>query len=213
MQRLLSTHPRTGEKAVRSRAIQEIASLFAVIGIFSAFTLAQATIRTETSMSSSPDSPKSILERYCELDAEGKQLSADGWDEMASFFASPSPPDLKLIIVTKDFVVSDALIQGNRAKLYVEYVYLGEIYPRLGYTDPHIADSPVTIRGPIKVRIQYMLARSGQGSTWRIDGSHFAPHITLDSAIRYVTWLMNKTTDATVKRNAERTIVALARQR
>jgi len=166
------------------------------------------------SESISLDSPRTVLERYCELDGDGKQLTADGWQEMAGFLLRPEPPNFKLIVVVKDFVVSDPIIEGDKAKFYVEYLYLGELYPRLGYTDPHIIkDSPETVRGPIKVRVQYTLVRNVQESTWRIEESQFAPHITVEAAVRYVTELKNKTADATVRRNAERTIASLAHQR
>jgi hypothetical protein len=156
------------------------------------------------------ESPRQVLENFCEMDADGKQLTAEGWRQIAALFTQARPAREKGIIVVKDFVVSNPAVLGDKVEFYVQYIYLGsldESGPRL----THPAPLPPQ---PVKVRIEYTLSRMDEGPgppAWKIDGSPREPHISVDTAIRYVRQLRAQATSSAVVKNADRTISSLKR--
>jgi hypothetical protein len=182
------------------------------------------TIGGIAASTSSQPSPRDVLERFCELDAAGKQLGTEGWQEIATLFVQPESPRSEKIIVIRDFVVSQPTLNDKKAEFYVEYIYLGQIdLSRLQFS--RLPDFPP---GPSKVRSAFNLvsvtdgiAAGSSGSSqaqaptpeWRIAGSPPEPHLTIGTAISYVTQMRDKTTDASVRRNAGKTLAALSRLR
>jgi hypothetical protein len=170
-------------------------------------------------------SPRDILQRFCELDAAGKQLTSAGAQEIATLFVQPGSPQQDKVIVIRDFVVSQPSFTDKKAEFYVEYIYLGQIdlshlqFSRLPSDFPS---------GPSKVRSAFTLLSAattipaGAGgpssapdaaSEWRIAGSPPEPHLTISAAVSYIKQMRDKTTDAAVRKNAEKTLVALSRLR
>lgn len=160
---------------------------------------------------------RDVLERFCELDAQGDQLNPEDRQEIVALFVSPGAPRLDQIIVVRDFVVSHPAFEKGRAEFYVEYVQLGQISVSLA----RFSRLP-----PLKVRAGFDLLPSakpdevgpgGKGTHvvgptgWRIEGSPREPHLTVDAAIRYAAELRAKTPDAAIRKNAEKTIAALKR--
>ncbi len=134
----------------------------------------------------SQQSPRDVLEQFCELDAQGKQLSVEGWNEIARLFVTPTSPKRDRVIVVKDFVVSRPAMDKNKAGFYVEYVQLGRIDSSL---------AKLSRLPPIKVRANFELVssdntinngaiRTAGRNQWRIEGTPAEPHLTVDSAIR-----------------------------
>lgn len=175
-------------------------------------------------VASSQESPRDTLEHFCEMDSQGKQLSLEGWREIAQMFVAPGLARRSDIIVIKDFVVSRAKISGSVAKLYVEYIYLGQISPGPRFERP-AGNFP---SGPSKVRIEYELSldeKSAAGASdttsaeasvrrlWKIQGSPPEPHVTIETGIQYLEDLREKAHDEETKRNADNALSALKRQR
>jgi hypothetical protein len=114
------------------------------------------------------------------------------------------------MIVVKDFVVSRPILSGNRAEFYVEYIQLG----KLNYSDGKFTHLP-----PLKVRAAFTVVLMDEHSAhqsdkvgepkWRIEGSAPEPHITVASALKYVTELRDKTKDVLTRKKAEKTIAVL----
>jgi len=156
------------------------------------------------------DSPRQVLEKFCEMDADGKQLTAEGWHQIAALFTQARPAREKGIIVVKDFVVSRPAALGDKVELYVQYIYLG----KLDESGPRLTHSAPLPPQPVKVRIEYTLSRNDEGPgppIWKINGSPREPHISIDAAIRYVTQLRAQAASAAVVKNADRTIASLRR--
>lgn len=102
-------------------------------------------------------------------------------------------------------------------------MYLGELdsTPRFYYR----ADLPP---GPVKVRINYDLVLTDEywqpglgGGTatrvkapaaWRIEGPEPEPHITVDTAIRYLMQIRTRAPDERTRKNADRAIASLKLQ-
>jgi len=169
-----------------------------------------------------PQSPKAALLEFCTAETEGKGLTHDGWKQLTAFFVRPLPWRKDKIHIAKDFVVSDAAIEGSKADLYVEYIDLGELDSSLRYTN----DVP---GGSIEVRVGYKLVlgnkywkfEDGEADTkeatgrtkWRIDDLHPDQWITVDTAIRFLTDTLDTATDEVIRRNAMRSLAALKRLR
>jgi hypothetical protein len=173
--------------------------------------------------------PKEVVEQFCKLDSAGKQLTSEGWPEVAGLFVRPTTPRRGKIIVVKDFVVPEATVVGNRAELYVEYIYLGQLSSGARFSDLYFPPEPSPVTGPVKVRVVYNLiltdrhwqagaaggpAREITGPTeWRIEGSPPEPHITVQTAIQYVMQLRDKAKGSVIRKNANKSIAALKRLR
>jgi len=154
------------------------------------------------------------LERFCELDARGEQLSSDGWKKVAALFATPIGPRRDKLILVRDFVVSHPNFERGKAEFYVEYIELGQIDPsRMRFSSP--------LPPGMKVRAGFYVAKqSGRrpGGTsnqaaecarWLIEGPVPEPHLTVDTAILYVTEFRKNAKDAVLRKNAEKTLAAL----
>ena len=146
--------------------------------------------------------PTQVVERFCEMDAQGNQLTEDGWQKMKALFADPGPTAANKIIVVKDYVVSPPAISGNKAELYAEYIYLGEIDRQSGRFSP----LPY-----FKARSGFDLVRSDDHSGWKISVTPPESHISVETALSYMTDLRDHATISTAKKNAEKAIAALRR--
>lgn len=159
--------------------------------------------------------PTQVVERFCQLDAEGKQLTPDGWREMMGLLAYPNPRRQQRIFVVKAFAVSEPVISGSNADVYVDYIKIGEINP----VWEHFSPSPA-----LKERVTFHLIltdqRPGMGrpgprgpaSTsigWRIEGPPPEPHLTVEGAIWYMINVRNTVQNEIIKKNADMTITAL----
>ena len=169
------------------------------------------------------ESPKSVLEHFCEIDAQGKLLRVEDLKEVAAWYFSPrtGPVDNSIEIV-KDYVVSDPHLDGNRAVFKVNYLQWGELDSSLRFIrfEGRVPNAPVNSSGSFGLVLTDKQMEIGQdGKTreasiplgWRIAESRPASHITVDTAIRYVTEMRDKASDATIKENADKTIAELKR--
>jgi hypothetical protein len=180
------------------------------IFFFAAGLLALAQLQLST-----PMPPKQVVEHFCQLDAQGKQLTPDGWREIMGLLAYPNPRRQQRIFVVKDFVVSEPLISGSNADVYVDYIKVGEI-------DPVWEDfSPLPA---LKMRATFHLIltdqRPGMGrmgprgpastsTGWRIEGPPPEPHLTVEGAIWYMINVRNTAQNQIIKKNADMTITSL----
>jgi hypothetical protein len=172
---------------------------------FSVLPLALGTPKRE------PIPARDVLEQFCELDAKG-QLSPQGWQKLARLFTQPGAPQTDSIVVVRDFVVSLPNEKDGRAEFYVEYIRLGTI---------DSSRARLSLLPPIKVRAGFHTVKSlgsdvnaaGKASPanveWRIEGSPPEPHLSVESAIAYLSVLRNRSPDGSVKKNAERSISVL----
>ena len=175
------------------------------------------------------ESPREVLERYCKMDANGKQLEVGGWLQLARMFIvqrelSPGPIVVfrhKLEVI-RGFLIGDPVMEGDdKAKLAVRYSYFGEIdYDSLIFSpskEPSVEE--VRTYNLLLTTKHYDLGsqseevlRSG-AKAWRIEGSPSEPHLKIDAALFCVQQLRDKATGAITKENANVTIKALSRLR
>lgn len=152
-------------------------------------------------------SPRDVLEHFCELDAAGEQITPGGWEKIAALFVKPGTPRQSEVTVVRDFVVSRPLIEKGRAEFYVEYIELGRIdVATIRFSNP--LPNGIKVRAGFYV-VQQSKPGSGGAPVWRIEGPVPEPHLTVETAIRYVTELRDRTKDPRLKRNANRTLTSL----
>jgi hypothetical protein len=158
-----------------------------------------------------PKTPTRVVEEFCRLDADGRQLTPDGWRTISSLFVEPGTPHHGKVTIVKDCAVSDARIaDGDKADVYAEYLALAILNPETAALEQGSLPP-----GGVSVRNDFHLILTDANSphaAWRITGPVPEPHMTVDAAIRYVTALRDKTTDPRIRKNAERALVGLKKQ-
>jgi hypothetical protein len=165
---------------------------------------------TRGPMLSQTPSAEDVFARFCKLDAQGGQLTHDGWRQIAALFVNPGTPRLHKIFVTGRSGPLGPEPEEGKRKIGVgrEYIRLGQIdLPQVRFS----ADAPGTMM--IEAVGMYMVKISGPGGAeeWRIDGPVPEPVVTADAAIRYITEIRANTKDAIIRKNATRTLAALRR--
>lgn len=176
--------------------------------------IAEATTRK------SPEAPREVLQEFCELDLQGKQLTAKGRGEVARFFVKPEVPPLKDIVIVMDCVVSEPLIKGDKAEFYVEQLMLGQLDSSLRYKPavPDEPDEPIMVRRDQSLVLTTEYSKAGPGEAertiigqpaWRLD-TEYAPSVSVQAAIGYVETMRDTTQDKTLKDNAKKTLAVLA---
>jgi hypothetical protein len=171
------------------------------------------------------ESPSQVFQRFFKLESAGKGLTPDGWPELADFFVETPKPKWHKIHIIDVVDVGEALIEGDTAFIGVSANSLGDLDSSLRLSgSPSCKPSPVSACYGDTGGFGYTFLLSekpwdGTGKeftgplAWRI--YHFdpeepeEPRITVDTAIRYVMKMKNKTNDSVVKKNADRTLAEL----
>ena len=152
-------------------------------------------------------SAEDVFARFCELDSQGGQLTADGWQRIAALFVNPGSPRRDRIIVSDSGGLLLPAPQAERVAGGREYIEYGQIDVQ------SVRFSTVSGLPPgVKIRTEFEAVRTqgpGGAVEWRIKGPLPEPVVTVDAAIRYVSEVKAKTRDAAIRKNAERTLAAL----
>jgi hypothetical protein len=154
--------------------------------------------------------------------ANGDLLTFEGWDRVNALFSAPNPEpkDNTIFVTTKHHSVSERWIKGNRAEVQDGWWDpLGSFDSALRY----IPNSKTGTDGNIGVYHLILTDKhwehGADGSAkevtgplhWKIDGPLTRRWTTVEAAIRYVTQMRDKSSDALVKQNADKTIEILQR--
>lgn len=168
-------------------------------------------------------SARDVLVRFCDLDAQGEQLTADGWQKVAALFATPGTPRRERIMVVRGFVVSPGSEKGHSTLgermvgFHVEYTLLGLIDSTQARFSPnppavHVEPSLFVVRQSVR-RSGGASGRAEESAEWRIDETVPEPRLGVDAAIRYATELRANARDAAIRKNADKMLAALKRFR
>lgn len=171
-------------------------------------------------------SPKEIVEQMWTLATEGELLTPEGWNRYSGLFLHPDrPPGNKVVrVVSNYWGVQGVLTKGSDMEVAMDYAEAGQIDSELRYTQPPPLPPPFVKRGLI---YHFVLApthwtmvisdgkavpgkeeRTGP-MDWFITGSPGLPWTTVNTAIRYVLEMRQKSTDPVVKKNADQTLATL----
>jgi hypothetical protein len=152
-------------------------------------------------------SPGDIFARFCELDAQGSQLTPDGWEKVASLFVNPGDPPRQRIIVSDGGDPLRPSVEAGKIAVGREYIQYGKIdLPQLRFTAVNGLPPNVKVRtGTYMVKVSV----SSGVEEWRIEGPVPDPVVNVDAAISFVTKLRDATADPIIRANASRTLASL----
>lgn len=159
-----------------------------------------------------------VVIQYEKLIREGALLTPQGWEKASKLFSHPSPypKDGKILLTSTAALVGEISVNGDRATVETKW---GDDY---GSIDSALRYKPIEAAGsePIYSILsgdEYQLVRNvsatGNASSvgeWKIDGPQLR-HATPQSAIRYVTDMRDRSNDAVIKKNANKTLAVLQR--
>ena len=188
------------------------AAILSVLLFVSQASLPQSAAPQVTASPSASKDALKVIDRFLELDLQGKQFSAEGWNEIATLFtAAAATPSFRTIIVVKDCVVGPPRRIGKqKLEVGTESITIGKIdvspSPKQFSVYPFMPG--VTY---IKVQSIFHLLRT-RSADWKIEGAPPAPHLMVDAAVRYMTKARDEATDPAIRKNAERTLAWLKKQ-
>jgi hypothetical protein len=169
-------------------------------------------------------SPTEVAQRFIELESG---LMPTQWSQLAKFFVeTPKPRWNKAHIV--DVVDTSVGTGGDSIEVQVSTNSLGDLDSSLRLSNsssmrlPLVTPSSSACYGDDRFGFNLLLsykhweiATDGTAKelngplAWRIEDTSFEPLITLDTAIRYVRQVSDRTTDPAIKTNAVRTLSIL----
>lgn len=168
-------------------------------------------------------SPRDVVESLWKRATEGELLKVDGWRHVSELFvnASEYPANGTIRVVSNHWGIESVSVDGEKATVTVEYLQnIGKIDSQLRYTPPrknsdfkavfvhHLALSPV-----------YSILYKEDGKTieqkvpvskeWQISDTVRDRWTTVNTAIRYVLEIRDKSTDPIIKKNSTDTLKQL----
>jgi len=172
------------------------------------------------------DAPRETVEKLWKMAARSELLTPKGWAEVSTLFTKPGPPTgNKVIRITSDYyAVNPSSVNGAEATVDVGFVNAGQIDASLRYSAPEPTPPMVkhaSLRYHLVSRPAYVMMYGPDGKTlvekkeipgeiaWQIDGPPPVPWTTVNTAIRYVLEVRNKTSDPTIRKNADETLTKL----
>jgi hypothetical protein len=167
--------------------------------------------------------PDKVVQRSWEMGVRGELLTTKGWNTASGFYAKPNPePQDKSFEVYSNFYgISSISIKGDQADILMEYDDGGRIDSNLHYSPPpKITAFKTAINFHLTLTPTYSLMFGPDGTTlieskptghsaWKIEGTPIRPWTTVNTAVRYVLEMRNKTTDPLTRKNADETIAKL----
>src|SRR5882762_192049 len=171
-------------------------------------------------------SPKEVIREFVKLELAGARLTPEGRHGTATFLVLPgTAAPYPINIVSDKFDVHEIPSAKNNPKLNVYFPYLyGQLDSALRFKEAlHVTPGNGLIREGINAEYDLVLTnkhgevepdgREGRESRgaqeWRIENAPSFGTINLDTAIRYVSEMREKTNDPTVKKNADLTLAKL----
>lgn len=170
-----------------------------------------------------------LIDELWHRGTDGELLTPEGWNRFSGYYTDPTPfPGNKAISIVSNYWGPPGAIQirGNTAEVLVGFVDCGGMDSQLRYTRPRPTRALKTgmsfrlvlvsshekrrgVWGPDKTTIEEKdVTLPG---AWRIEGSPGLPWTTVNTAIRYVLEMRDKTADAAIKKNADQTLAILMR--
>jgi hypothetical protein len=155
---------------------------------------------------------------------QGELLTPDGWSKACGFFTSPTPfAGNKVILVMSNYwgPSYEDMLKEDSTDVEMGYIDMGKIDSALRYTPPPKTEFIKTgfLYHLVAVPAYSMMylpdgkvsKKPAGGRFWQIQGSPGPPWTTVNTAIRYVLEMRDKTTDPAIKKNADQTLAKLLR--
>ncbi len=152
-------------------------------------------------------------------------MTPEGWRKAAIFFVHPgSPPQKKTIALTSgkyQCSAGERWVKGNQAEIANGCFDLGRIDHALRYAPPDPRYYKIAVIYHLLLTDKHWeIGPDGVAEkqvtgplAWRIENAEPIFWLTVETAIRYVTEMRDKTTDPAIKKNAEQTLAKLKKLR
>jgi hypothetical protein len=182
-----------------------------------AITFALVPAPAQVSPKGSGVPPREVVEQLWGMATQGELLTKDGWGRASRLYANPIPwPGNKVIrVVSNHWWPEQRLINGKTAEIMVQYGgEAGRIDSALRYTPSGdrsvgmiFALDFIPTYSPTYGQDGKVIKETPMGDEWRFEvPSQSIPWTTVNTAIRYVLEMRDKTSDPAVKRNADKTL-------
>lgn len=168
--------------------------------------------------------PTQVVDEVWRMATRGEFLTPEGWRFASGFFTEPRafPGNEKILVVSNDWGPAyEMRSDGSSKEVAVGYWDAGSVDAKLRYTPPAKTDAVKTAVAYTLVTVpSYLMIYGPDGKTlvekrptgsrvWVIQGSQNRPVTTVNTAIRYVLEMREKTTDLASKENANETLAQL----
>jgi hypothetical protein len=169
-------------------------------------------------------SPKEVVDRLWKEATEGELLTPDGWNKASQLFVDHEafPANGSVRIVSNNWGLGHSSIGNDTAEVDMEYTDAGTVDGSLRYSPPprtgsyktamvfHLVFAP-THWTMFKSDGKTIIGKEERiGPTeWQIQEPAGLPWTTVNTAIRYVFEKREKTSDPTIRKNADETLSRL----
>jgi hypothetical protein len=163
-----------------------------------------------------------VVDEVWRIATQGGLLTPEGWSRACALYTIPVPfPGNKEVLVVSNEWGPAYDLKGDGTEIEVGYADRGRIDSALKYIPPRKTEFIGTAFGYKLIAVpSYLMMYGPDGKTltekkrsgyrgWQIQGSPETPWATVNTAIRYVLETRDKTSDPTIKRNADQTLKAL----
>jgi len=172
--------------------------------------------------------PEGVVDEIWRMATQGQLLTAEGWRIAGGFFTEPRPfpaNETILVVCNEWGPAYEMRSVGNTKEIVVGYWDAGSIDAKLRYTPPEKTGYVKTAFAYSLVTApSYLMMYGSDGKTlvekrptgagvWLIKGTQAPPLTTVNTAVRYVLEMREKTTDQTTKENASQTLAQLLKFR
>jgi hypothetical protein len=191
------------------------------LGVFLSFCMITAVPQTPTPRITPGKTPKEVVEQLWGMATQGLLLTDEGWSRSSGSFTKPdsAPRNREFRVVSNYYGVISASTSGNSAEVDMDYQAVGKIDSALRFTPAPKSQFVKTaivyrlVLGPTPLRMFGPDGKMEEKMTghveWRIESPQDSPWTTVNTAIRYVLEMRDKTTDPDIKKNATQTLAAL----
>jgi len=168
-------------------------------------------------------SPNQVVDELWTMATQGELLSAEGWHRAGGLFTDPTPQAGKAILVVSNYwgPASEVRSTGETAEVTQGYVDMGRIDSALHYSPPRGSAVGKTALVYHLVTVPtYLMMYGPDGKTllnkkpagtrvWQIKDPQGLPFATVNTAVRYVLEMRDKTTDPAIRKHGDETLARL----
>jgi hypothetical protein len=214
---LTENHP--VEKTPRPNWERTVKRLLTAILFVLFFGTAAIFAQTRPNSGPPPTPPRDLVEEIIwNMAISGELLTAAGWDRASGYYIQPGPvpKDRSFDVISNNCGFSGESKMGDSAEVDMGFTDAGRIDSTLRYSPPlparnyktemvfRLVLTPSYIRnfGPDGKELE---RKTTSGSIWKIEGP-LKRWTTVNTAIRYVLEMRNKSNDPVIKKNADETI-------
>ena len=112
-----------------------------------------------------PSTPRALVEKYLQLDAEAAGLSPETWPELGQYTTFPQSPKWETFVVIDRYEITKVLEGHTRAQVRVTYQALGQL------SDKFVKDSKAE-------NVVFYLNKVQD--EWKVDSPPLMPHVSFE---------------------------------